>query len=161
VLPLVLSPWSVFLLMTGILAIAGWPLVARGVRAVVMAERQREYALAAVSLGAGRVRLLWHHLLPAARPFLAAQSMLLVPGFILAEATLSFVGFGFAEPTASWGTMLHDAANVAVLSRFPWCLTPAAAIVTVVLGVNLLLESPYRGAGAWLAGVFDKLRPPR
>ena len=126
-----------------------------------MAERQREYALAAVSLGAGRIRLLWHHLLPAARPFLAAQSMLLVPAFVLAEATLSFVGFGVpAEPTASWGTMLHDAANVAVLSRFPWCLSPATAIVTVVLGVNLLLESPYRGAGAWLAPPSPRQAPP-
>jgi len=182
VLPLVLSPWRVFLIMTGILAFAGWPLVARGVRAIVRAESQREYALAAVSLGAGRTRLLWRHLIPAARPFLAAQAMVLVPAFVLAEATLSFVGFGFPAETASWGTMLQEAANVAVLSQFPWCLSPAIAIVTVAFGVNLLLEAPLRGTGAWLAppaasriaapfsarlargrlgGAFDKRQPPR
>jgi peptide/nickel transport system permease protein len=136
-LPLVLPPAQVFALVTGILALVGWPIVARGVRAIVAAERQRDYAQAAVALGAGRARLLLRHLLPAARGFLAAQAALLVAAFILAEATLSYVGLGFPEPSVSWGVMLQEAANVSAMADAPWMLAPAAGIFLVVLGVNL------------------------
>jgi peptide/nickel transport system permease protein len=57
--------------------------------------------------------------------------------FILAEATLSFVGFGFAEPTPSWGVMLHEAAQAGVLADAPWLLAPAGAIVTVIVSLHL------------------------
>jgi peptide/nickel transport system permease protein len=144
VLPLVLSAWVVFVLMAGIFALVGWPYVARGVRGVVAAERRREYAIAAVSLGAGHSRLLFRHLLPASAGFLATQATLLLPAFILAEATLSYVGLGFPEPMPSWGSMLHEAANVTVLTDFPWTLCPAVAIFLVVLGVNLVVQ----GSGA-------------
>ena len=137
-MPLVLAPGQTFLLIAGILALVGWPMAARGVRAIVAAERRREYAVAARSLGAGHVRVLVRHLLPAARGFLAVQATLLVPAFILAEATLSFVGLGFVEPAPSWGTMLYEAArNVRDLGVFPWLLSPAAAIVLVALAVQL------------------------
>jgi peptide/nickel transport system permease protein len=136
-LPLVLPPSQVFVLVTGILALVGWPIVARGVRAIVAAERERDYAQAAVALGAGRGRLLLRHLLPAARGFLSAQAALLVAAFILAEATLSYVGFGFPDPAVSWGVMLQEAANVSAMADAPWTLAPAAGIFLVVLGVNL------------------------
>ncbi len=116
-MPLVLSTGEVFLTMTAILGLSGWAYPARGVRAVVAGERTKEYAEAAHALGAGPFRILLWHLLPAARGFLAVQATLLLPMFILAEATLSFVGFGFAEPTPSWGVMLHEAADVATLYR--------------------------------------------
>lgn len=138
VMPLVLPPDAVFALMAGLLALVAWPYVARGVRAIVATERQREYAAAAQSLGASHSRILVRHLLPAARGFLAVQVALLLPAFILAEATLSFVGLGFPEPTPTWGTMLQDARNIAALVDFPWLLSPAVCIVTVVLAVNLL-----------------------
>ncbi len=140
VMPLVLSGTTVFLLMTAIFALVGWPYVARGVRSIVAAERQREYAVAAVSLGAGHARLLFVHLLPACRGFLATQATLLLPAFILAEATLSFVGLGFPDPVPSWGAMLHEAANVSVIADFPWTLSPAAAIFLVVLALNLIVQ---------------------
>src|SRR5262249_46186660 len=106
VLPLVLAPSTVFVFLALIFAILGAPYVARGARGIVRAERRLEYAMAAVALGAGPARLLGRHLLPAAQGFLAVQITILVPGFIVAEATLSFVGLGFPEPIASWGTML-------------------------------------------------------
>jgi len=88
------------------------------------------------------MRLLALHLLPAARGFLAVQVTLLVPAFIVAEATLSYVGLGFPDPVASWGTMLHDAStNIRVFADFPWLLSPAAAMFLVVLGLNLVLQS--------------------
>lgn len=139
VLPLVLAPWAAFLLMTGIFALVGWPWVARAVRATIAAEASRDYAVAARSLGAGPARVLLVHLLPACRGLVAAQAVLLVPGFVLSEATLSYLGLGFPDAVPSWGSMLQDAANVNVLARFPWMLLPAAAIFLVTLSVNLAL----------------------
>ncbi len=143
-LPLVLPASRVFALVAGILALVGWPIVARGVRAIVATERDRDYAQAARALGAGRWRLLVRHLLPAAQGFVATQATLLFAAFILAEATLSFVGLGFPDPSVSWGVMLQEAANVSALSEAPWTLAPAAAIFLVVLGVNLTVQSPPR-----------------
>ena len=141
VLPPKLEPEVVFALLALIFAIVGAPFIARGVRAIVRAERALDYASAAQALGAGGVRLLVRHLLPAARGFIAIEITLLVPAFIVAEATLSFVGLGFPEQLASWGTMLHDASsNVGVFASFPWLLSPAAAMFLVVLGLNLALE---------------------
>jgi peptide/nickel transport system permease protein len=136
-MPLVLTTMEVFWTMTGVLMLAGWPYAARGVRAVVAAERGKEYAEAAAALGASSWRILLRHLLPAASGFLAVQGTLLIPVFILAEATLSFVGFGFAEPTPSWGVMLHEAAQAGVLADAPWLLAPAGAIVTVIVSLHL------------------------
>jgi len=141
-MPLVLATPAVFALVAGIMALVGWPLVARGVRAIVAAERERDYAQAARSLGMGRSRLLVRHLLPAARGYLATQAALLLPGFILAEATLSYVGLGFPDPDASWGSMLQEAGNIAAIADAPWTLVPALAIFAVVLAVNLVVEAP-------------------
>jgi peptide/nickel transport system permease protein len=138
VLPLVLSARQVFALVSGIFMIVGAPFVARGVRAIVRSERDLEYAVAARSLGAGHLRLLLRHLLPATSTVLVIQGILLVPAFIVAEATLSYVGLGFPDPVASWGQMLHEASNVRALVDFPWLLAPAAAIFAVVLSLNLI-----------------------
>jgi peptide/nickel transport system permease protein len=72
------------------------------------------------------------------------QLTLLVPAFILAEATLSYVGFGFAQGTATWGTMLQEAANVLLLADAPWLLAPAVAIFLTVLGINLVVQASGR-----------------
>jgi peptide/nickel transport system permease protein len=139
-LPLVLTPRVVFLVLAAILATVGSPFFARGVRAIVRSERRLDYAVAATSLGASHLRVLARHLMPASRGFMAVQLTMLVPAFIIAEATLSFVGLGFPEPTATWGTMLHDASSVRVFADFPWLLSPAAAMFIVVFALNLVLE---------------------
>jgi peptide/nickel transport system permease protein len=145
--PLVLSARTVILLLTAIFAIVGAPFIARGVRAIVRSERSLAYAAAAASLGAGHMRLLVRHLLPATRGFLVVQMTMLVPAFIVAEATLSYVGLGFPEPVASWGAMLHEASNIR-FADFPWLLSPAAAIFLVVLGLNLVLQQEWNGLKA-------------
>jgi peptide/nickel transport system permease protein len=137
-MPLVLSTAQVFWTIAGVLALAGWPYPARGVRAVIAAERAKEYAEAARAAGAGRMRILLRHLLPATRGFLLVQATLLLPAFILAEATLSFVGLGFLEPVPSWGVMLQEAGRAGTLVEAPWLLAPAAAIVITVLAVHLI-----------------------
>jgi peptide/nickel transport system permease protein len=137
-MPLVLDPPAIFWTMVVVMALATWPLPARGVRAIVAAERRKEYAEAAYAAGAGPLRILLRHLLPAAAGHMAAQSLLLFPAFIFAEATLSYVGLGFAEPSASWGVMLQDAGRVSAITEAPWLLAPAAAIVLTVLASQML-----------------------
>jgi peptide/nickel transport system permease protein len=154
VLPPVLSPRTVFLLLAAIFAIVGAPFIARGVRAIVRSERRLDYAVAAQALGASATRLLGRHLLPAARGFILVEITLLVPAFIVAEATLSYVGLGFPEPVASWGTMLHGASNIRAFADFPWLLSPAAAMFLVVLGLNLVFQHPG------MAVVYNELDEP-
>jgi peptide/nickel transport system permease protein len=143
-LPLVLPPATVFLLLAAIFALLGWPIVARGVRAIVVSEREREYVVAARALGATPWRLLARHLLPATAGYLAAQATLLLPAFIMAEATLSYVGLGFPDTVPTWGTMLQEAANISLVTEAPWMLAPAAAIFVVVLAVNLVVQGTGR-----------------
>jgi peptide/nickel transport system permease protein len=139
-LPLSMPPAALFALMAVVLTLAGWPTVARGIRAVVLSERHREYVQAAVAAGAGRWRVMRHHLLPATLPLLATQAVLLLPTFVVAEATLSFVGLGFAEPTPSWGTLLGDTFSPLALRDAPWLFAPAAAITMVSIGAHLVSE---------------------
>jgi peptide/nickel transport system permease protein len=144
VLPLVLPARTVFVMLTGIFALVGWPVVARGVRGIIASEREREYVTAGRALGASPMRLLAVHLMPATLGYLATQATLLLPAFILAEATLSYVGLGFPDAVPTWGTMLHDASNVALVGEAPWMLAPAAAIFLVVLAVNLVVQGSGR-----------------
>jgi peptide/nickel transport system permease protein len=139
ILPLTLSASTVFVLTASIFIAVGWPFAARGVRAIVSGEKQREYVLAARALGAGPARLLVRHLIPACAGYLVVQATLLMPAFVLAEATLSFVGLGFPDEVPTWGTMLSEAANITQAARFPWILAPAGAIFAVVFTTNLVL----------------------
>jgi peptide/nickel transport system permease protein len=138
-MPLFLTTAEVFWTMALVLAAVGWPFPARGVRALIAVEGTREYAEAARAIGASRTRVLLRHLLPAARGFLAVQTTLLLPAFVLAEATLSFVGLGFGEPNASWGGMLKEAGQGRVLVEAPWLIAPAFAIVASALAVHLAI----------------------
>jgi len=138
-MPLVLSVPQVFATMVAVLTLVGWPLPARGVRAVLAAERAREYAEAARAIGASRTRLLLRHLLPAARGFLIVQATLLIPAFVLAEATLSYVGLGFGESIPSWGAMLREAGHGRAFIDAPWLFAPAITIVASAIAVNLVV----------------------
>ena len=143
-LPLVLGPLAVFVGVAVVLSLVGWPSVARGVRGLVVIERGRDHVQAARAVGASPLRVLTRHLLPATVPFLGAQALVLFPAFVLAEATLSYVGLGFAPPAASWGNMLQDASSLRMLADFPWLLAPALAISVVVFAINLALDTPSR-----------------
>lgn len=145
VLPPVLTNGQVFGLMAALFALSAWPHAARGVRAIVRSERARDYAEAARAAGAGPWRLA-RHLVPAARGFLAVEVVLLVPALLVAEATISYLGLGFSDAQASWGTMMQDAARVSVLAEAPWMLAPAAAVFLVVLGAQLIAMTRGR---AW------------
>jgi peptide/nickel transport system permease protein len=134
-LPPVLPTLQIFLLTSVFFTIAAWPHVARGVRAIVAAERVRDYAEAARAAGAGPLRL-FRQFLPAARGFLGVEIVLLVPALLLAEITVSYLGLGFTDAQPSWGTMLQDVGSVNVIADAPWMLAPAAGIFVIVLAIN-------------------------
>jgi peptide/nickel transport system permease protein len=146
-LPLVLSPAETFWGMVVVLAAVGWPVAARGTRTIVARENAQAYAEAARSAGAGTGRILLRHLMPATRSFLGVQLTLLVPAFVLAEATLSYAGLGFDDPATSWGVMLRSAHGQA-LAAAPWLLTPAVGIAGAVLALNLLAHGRHRADAA-------------
>jgi peptide/nickel transport system permease protein len=136
VLPPVLTAGQVFAAMSVLFALAAWPHAARLVRAVVAAERRQAWAEAARASGASRWRIA-RQLVGAARGVLAVEVLLVVPALLVAEATVSFLNLGFPTPSASWGTMLQEAANVRVMTEAPWLLAPAVAIVLVVWPLQL------------------------
>lgn len=136
-LPLVMTPGQVFAALTLLFGAVGWPMTAWGMRGILLRERALDYADAARAAGASRARLLFVHLLPASRGFLGTQVLILVPGFLITEVTLSFLGLGFPEPTPSWGTMLQEASTVRVVAEAPWMLAPAAAIALTSIALQL------------------------
>lgn len=144
-MPLSPSTATVFAVTAGIFALVGWPFVARGVRGILVVEREREYVLAARALGAPAGRVLIHHLLPSCAGYLTVQATLLLPAFIVAEATLSYAGLGFSDAVPTWGTMLREGANVTALTRFPWTLASGIAIFAVTVVVNSALASDKIG----------------
>jgi peptide/nickel transport system permease protein len=136
-----LPPVRAALLMITIFVAVGWAEMARLTRGLVLALRQREFVLAAESLGLSRMRILFRHILPnAARPLLV-QVTLMLPYFLLTETALSFLGVGLQEPEVSWGYMLKDAGDTNLLCAQPFTLlAPAIAIFIFVLGVRLLSD---------------------
>jgi peptide/nickel transport system permease protein len=136
-----LPPVRAALLMITIFVAVGWAEMARLARGLILALRQREFVLAAESLGLSRMRILFRHILPnAARPLLV-QVTLMLPYFLLTETALSFLGVGLQEPEVSWGYLLKDAGDTNLLRAQPFTLlAPAIAIFIFVLGVRLLSD---------------------
>ena len=121
-----------------VLSITSWIGPARITRGQFLATRDREFVLAARSLGAQELRLLWQHILPNAfSPLLIAFSFA-VPGFIFAEAGLSFLGLGITEPTASWGKMVGGSVGTTVTVYWHLALLPTILIALTMLGFSFL-----------------------
>ena len=127
-----------YLLIIVILSFIGWASLARIVRGMVLSLREFEYVTAARALGAGTFRVLIRHILPNTMSFLIVAATVSVPGYILGEVFLSFLGVGIQEPVASWGNMLTAAQSVRVLVSFPWILAPGYLIFATVLAYNFL-----------------------
>ncbi|HYN83860.1 MAG TPA: ABC transporter permease [Pyrinomonadaceae bacterium] len=137
--PLELPPGRAARLLIGIFVAVGWAETARLARGLVLTLKTREYVLAAESLGLSKARILFRHILPnAARP-LVVQATLLLPAFLLAETSLSFLGVGVQEPEPSWGNMLAAASDINLLAAQPLLLlAPAVAIFLFVFAVRLV-----------------------
>jgi peptide/nickel transport system permease protein len=159
-LPDTLDAFTIALLVTTVLAALGWPVIARGVRAIVAREAALEYAMAARALGASRTRLVVRHLAPATLGFLRTQALQLLPAAILAETTLSFAGLGFPPGEPSWGTLLIEASDIRTFADSPWLLSAALAVVLVVLSVNLVTLGPTSPSSTPGRSAVRTDRPP-
>ena len=137
VFPLDLPSQQTYLAIVAILAFIGWASLARVIRGMVLALRQAEYVLAAEALGASSLRIIVRHILPNTLSFTIVAATVAVPGYILGEVFLSFLGVGVQPPAASWGNMLIAARSQRVLTSFPWMLlAPGTAIFITVMAFN-------------------------
>ena len=137
--PLELPPFRAATLLLLIFALTGWAGMARLTRGLVRSLREKEYVLAARSIGLTEARVLFRHILPNAAPVLIAQFLIMLPYFLLSEAALSFLGVGLQEPAPSLGNMLAAAGDITQLTRQPFLLlSPAIAIFLFVLAIRLI-----------------------
>lgn len=137
-LPPGFSPIKAFFgitLIIGVLASAG---LTREIRGKVLALREEEFVLAARGIGAGNMRIIGRHLLPNCMSHIIVVATLSIPGMILAETALSFLGLGLRPPMTSWGVLLTEAQHVRVLAHSPWLLIPAFFVIMAILAFNFL-----------------------
>ncbi len=137
-LPLTWPPQRVYLAITVILSFIGWTGLARVVRGRFLSLREEDFVMAARLDGAGQMRIILRHMLPAFTSHIIASITLAIPGMILSETALSFLGLGLREPVVSWGVLLQDAQELRSIATAPWLLTPALAVVIAVLALNFL-----------------------
>ena len=137
IFPLSLPSQQTYLAIVAILAFIGWAGLARVIRGMVLSLRKAEYVIAAQALGMGRLRIITRHILPNTMTFVIVAASVAVPGYILGEVFLSFIGVGVQPPAASWGNMLNQARTLNVLRSFPWMLfAPGTAIFVTVMAFN-------------------------
>lgn len=123
---------------TMILALVGWTFLARVVRGRFLAMREEDFVMAARLNGSSEMRIILRHMLPSFASYIIAALTLNIPGLILAETGLSFIGLGLRAPAISWGVLLQEATNIQSLMLAPWVLAPGVAVVISVLAFNFL-----------------------
>jgi peptide/nickel transport system permease protein len=139
VIPIDLPSQQVYLGIVAILAFIGWASLARVIRGLVLSIRRSEFVTAAEALGFSRLRIITRHILPNTMSYVIVAATISIPGYILGEVVLSFIGVGVQEPSASWGNMLNQARSIRALTSFPWLLfVPGTAIFLTVMAFNFL-----------------------
>lgn len=135
------AQWSssqVYFAMTLILAVVGWPTLARRIRGKLLSLRGEDYVVAARLAGASPSRIIGRHLLPAFTSYIIVDLVISFPYMLLSETALSFVGLGLRPPTVSWGVLLQDAQTVRAIEQAPWLFIPAIFVVVAVLSFTVL-----------------------
>jgi len=123
---------------TVILSFIGWTGLARVVRGRFLALREEDFVLAARLDGASQIYLILRHMAPSFLSHIIASITLAIPGMILSETALSFLGLGLRPPVVSWGVLLQDAQNIRAVATAPWLLLPGLAVAVAVLSLNFL-----------------------
>jgi peptide/nickel transport system permease protein len=137
-MPLQWPAQTVYFAITVILSLIGWTSLARVVRGRFLSLREEDFVTAARLDGASQWRVIFRHMLPAFTSHIIASITLAIPGMILSETSLSFLGLGLREPVVSWGVLLQDAQDLRSIATAPWLLVPAIAVVVSVLALNFL-----------------------
>ena len=130
------SALQTYFAITIILSLIGWTELARVVRGRFLSLRTEDFVTAAQLDGASDWRIITRHMVPSFTSHIIAAATLAIPGMILAETALSFLGLGLQAPIVSWGTLLQDAQNIRTLATAPWLLTPGLCVVVVILAMN-------------------------
>jgi len=138
VLPVTWSPILIYFGITLILGMIEWTHLARAVRSKLLSLREEDFCTAAVLMGASPARIIGRHLLPSFMSHLIASATLVIPGMILGETALSFLGLGLRPPITSWGVLLNEAQNINVVALYPWLMLPVAPVILTVLAFNFL-----------------------
>ncbi|MEM0949411.1 MAG: ABC transporter permease [Pseudomonadota bacterium] len=150
IIPVTWSPLLVYLGITVILGMLDWTGQARAVRSKLFALREEDYITAAEIMGAKSPRIIGRHLIPGVLSHLIASASLSVPGMILGETALTFLGLGLRPPVTSWGILLTEARGINIISLYPWLLWPVVPVILVILAFNFLGDGlrdaadPYR-----------------
>jgi len=131
---------EMYMMIVIILSLLGWAGTARVIRGMSLSLSKRQYVQASIAMGENPVKIIIRHFLPNVLSYLIVGATLSIPGYILGEAALSFLGLGIQEPSASWGLMLAQAQNdtKVLMLGFWWLLTPGIAIFATVLAFNML-----------------------
>ncbi|QYO77322.1 ABC transporter permease [Devosia salina] len=130
------SALQTYFAITIILSLIGWTELARVVRGRFLSLRTEDFVTAAQLDGASDWRIVTRHMVPSFTSHIIAAATLAIPGMILAETALSFLGLGLQAPIVSWGTLLQDAQNIRTLATAPWLLAPGLCVVVVILALN-------------------------
>lgn len=137
-LPARWNPLAVYFGIVSILSLVGWGALARQVRGMVLAAREQDFVKAAQCFGASHAYVVFRHLIPSCTGHLIVTATLAVPGMILGETALSFLGLGIRPPMTSWGVLLQDAQHLRVMADRPWLLLPAVPVLIVVVAFNFV-----------------------
>ena len=133
--------WSVertYFAIVVVLSILGWTGLARAVRGRFLSLREEDFVMAARLAGASTLRVVFRHMLPSFTSHIIAAVSLAIPGMILGETALSFLGLGLRPPAVSYGVMLQQAQNIQSVALHPWMMIPALAVVVVILSFNFM-----------------------
>jgi peptide/nickel transport system permease protein len=133
ILPLRIETTDTFILLIAVVGFIGWARPARLVRSMVLSAKERNFVLASRAMGASNFHILRKHILPQVAGLLLTMAAYLIPQFILAEVTLSFLGLGIGEPVPSWGTLLAELQKYNVLVNYWWMYAPGIALVVLFL----------------------------
>ncbi len=138
IMPVTWSPLLIYVGITLILGLLDWTGLARAVRSKLLALREEDYVLAAQLMGARTSRIIGRHLVPGFMSHLIATATMSIPGMILGETALSFLGLGLRPPITSWGILLTEARSVSTIAFYPWLLYPTIPVILVILAFNFL-----------------------
>jgi len=136
--PANMSSKEVYILLIVILSFIGWAGLSRVIRGMVLSIREKEFVLAARAGGTKHFSIIVRHILPQTLSYSLVAITLSIPGYILGESALSFLGLGIQDPDASWGNLLSDAMNLGEVQFHPWILIPGFFIFMTVMAFNFL-----------------------
>lgn len=132
------SSLQIYFGITLILSLIGWAGLARVVRGKILELREEDFVMAAKLSGSSDAKIIGKHLLPGFMSYLIVDMTFSIPGMIIGETALSFLGLGIRPPAVSWGVLLQDAQNIRTISQQPWLLIPAGFVIVTVLMFNFV-----------------------